>query len=172
MQTTAIRTVANPLPENEIILLTLLISKRYIPYTDLLKIFHYLYFSTIFISLFLHKSSLRQACRAAGPESGAARKSPVDAVFVRNALGYSGLCWRYNCLAEKVARCGLTGGPVAWRGLYGIPRHPVRPCRAIGCKQKGRPWRTRPVARRHVSAPRHQPASAPRHTLLAGLKAK
>ena len=39
MQTTAIRTVANPLPENEIILLTLLISKRYIPYTDLLKFF-------------------------------------------------------------------------------------------------------------------------------------
>ena len=38
MQTTAIRTVANPLPENEIILLTLLISKRYIPYTDLQKI--------------------------------------------------------------------------------------------------------------------------------------
>ena len=39
MQTTAIRTVANPLPENEIILLTLLISKRYIPYTDLHKFF-------------------------------------------------------------------------------------------------------------------------------------
>ena len=38
MQTTAIRTVANSLPENEVILLTLLISKRYIPYTDLLKI--------------------------------------------------------------------------------------------------------------------------------------
>ena len=38
MQTTAIRTVANPLPENEIILLTLLISKRYIPYTDFKKI--------------------------------------------------------------------------------------------------------------------------------------
>ena len=37
MQTTAIRTVANSLPENEVILLTLLISKRYIPYTDLLK---------------------------------------------------------------------------------------------------------------------------------------
>ena len=37
MQTTAIRTVANPLPENKIILLTLLISKRYIPYTDLKK---------------------------------------------------------------------------------------------------------------------------------------
>ena len=35
MQTTAIRTVANSLPENEVILLTLLISKRYIPYTDL-----------------------------------------------------------------------------------------------------------------------------------------
>ena len=101
---------------------------------------HDLYFSTIFISLFLHKSSLRQACRAAGPESGAARKSPVDAVFVRNALGYRGLCRRYDCIVEKVARCGLTGGPVAWRGLYGIPRHPVRPCRAIGCKQKGRPW--------------------------------
>ncbi|MDD5782879.1 MAG: hypothetical protein PUD30_08490, partial [Muribaculaceae bacterium] len=37
MQTTAIRTVANSLPENEVILLTLLISKRYIPYTDLPK---------------------------------------------------------------------------------------------------------------------------------------
>ena len=31
MQTTAIRTVTNSLPENEVILLTLLISKRYIP---------------------------------------------------------------------------------------------------------------------------------------------
>ena len=30
MQTTAIRTVANSLPENEVILLTLLISKMYI----------------------------------------------------------------------------------------------------------------------------------------------
>lgn len=39
MQTTAIRTVANSLPENEVILLTLLISKRYIPYTDLQKEF-------------------------------------------------------------------------------------------------------------------------------------
>lgn len=38
MQTTAIRTVANSLPQNEAILLTLLISKRYIPYTDLRKI--------------------------------------------------------------------------------------------------------------------------------------
>ena len=37
MQTTAIRTVANSLPQNEVILLTLLISKRYIPYTDLNK---------------------------------------------------------------------------------------------------------------------------------------
>lgn len=37
MQTTAIGTVANSLPENEAILLTLLISKRYIPYTDLRK---------------------------------------------------------------------------------------------------------------------------------------
>ena len=35
MQTTAIGTVANSLPENEVILLTLLISSRYIPYTDL-----------------------------------------------------------------------------------------------------------------------------------------
>ena len=35
MQTTAIGTVANSLPENEVILLTLLISKGYIPYTDL-----------------------------------------------------------------------------------------------------------------------------------------
>ena len=37
MQTMAIRTVANSLPENKVILLTLLISSRYIPYTDLLK---------------------------------------------------------------------------------------------------------------------------------------
>ena len=37
MQTTAIRTVANSLPENKVILLTLLISKRCIPYTDLRK---------------------------------------------------------------------------------------------------------------------------------------
>ena len=37
MQTTAIGTVANSLPENEVILLTLLISKRYIPYTDLIR---------------------------------------------------------------------------------------------------------------------------------------
>ena len=34
MQTTAIRTVANSLPQNEVILLTLLISKRYIPNTE------------------------------------------------------------------------------------------------------------------------------------------
>ena len=38
MQTTAIKTVANSLPENEVILLTHLISTRYIPYTDLRKI--------------------------------------------------------------------------------------------------------------------------------------
>ena len=38
MQTTAIRTVANSLLQNEVILLTLLISKRYIPNTDLHKI--------------------------------------------------------------------------------------------------------------------------------------
>ena len=37
MQTMAIRTVANSLPENKVILLTLLISSRYIPYTDLPK---------------------------------------------------------------------------------------------------------------------------------------
>jgi len=39
MQTTAIGTVANSLPENEVIFLILLISKRYIHYTDLRKIF-------------------------------------------------------------------------------------------------------------------------------------
>lgn len=38
MQTTAMGTVANSLPKNEIILLTLLISDWYIPYTDLQKI--------------------------------------------------------------------------------------------------------------------------------------
>ena len=37
MQPTAIRTVANSLPENKVILLTLLISKRYITYIDLRK---------------------------------------------------------------------------------------------------------------------------------------
>lgn len=39
MQTTAIGTVAKSLPQNVVILLTLLIPKRYIPYTDLLKEF-------------------------------------------------------------------------------------------------------------------------------------
>ena len=38
MQTTANGTVANSLPENVVILLTLLISKRYIPYANLRKI--------------------------------------------------------------------------------------------------------------------------------------
>ena len=38
MQTTAIGTVANSLPENEAILLTILISDGYIPYTDLKNI--------------------------------------------------------------------------------------------------------------------------------------
>ncbi len=38
-QTVTIRTVANSLPENGIFLLTLLILKRYIPYTDLRKNF-------------------------------------------------------------------------------------------------------------------------------------
>ena len=38
MQTTAIGTVAKSLPQNVPILLTLLIPKRYIPYTDLRKI--------------------------------------------------------------------------------------------------------------------------------------
>ena len=37
MQTTAIGTVANSLPENKVILITLLNSSRYIPYTDLQK---------------------------------------------------------------------------------------------------------------------------------------
>ena len=39
MQVTAIGTVANSLPENGVILLTLLISKRYISHTDLRKIY-------------------------------------------------------------------------------------------------------------------------------------
>lgn len=39
MQTTAIRTVAKSLPQNAVILLTFLISRRYIPYTDLRKKF-------------------------------------------------------------------------------------------------------------------------------------
>mgnify|MGYP000689312365 CR=1 FL=1 len=51
MQTTAIGTVAYSLPENEVIPITLLISRRYIPYTDLHKkncyIVHYLQISTI-----------------------------------------------------------------------------------------------------------------------------
>ena len=60
MQTTALRTVANSLPENEVILLTLLISKRYIPYTDLLKIFDIVGSSrskTIITFSFLHISA-------------------------------------------------------------------------------------------------------------------
>ena len=39
MQTTAIGTVANSLPQNEVILLTLLISKRYILFAELSIIF-------------------------------------------------------------------------------------------------------------------------------------
>ena len=39
MQTTAIGTVANSLPENEVILLTILISDGYIPYTELQNYF-------------------------------------------------------------------------------------------------------------------------------------
>ncbi len=39
MQTTAIGTVANSLPENEVILLTLLISKGYILFAELFNIF-------------------------------------------------------------------------------------------------------------------------------------
>lgn len=49
MQTTAIRTVANSLPENEEILLTLLISKKYIPYTDLRKYFGWQMISAAFL---------------------------------------------------------------------------------------------------------------------------
>lgn len=40
MQTTAIRTVAYSLPENEAILLTLLISNRYILFAELQNIFY------------------------------------------------------------------------------------------------------------------------------------
>lgn len=39
MQTTANRTVANSLPQNEVIFLTFLVSGKYISYTDLRKIF-------------------------------------------------------------------------------------------------------------------------------------
>lgn len=39
MQTTAIRTVANSLPQNEEIFLTFLVSGKYISYTDLQKQF-------------------------------------------------------------------------------------------------------------------------------------
>lgn len=39
MQTTAIRTVANSLPEKGVILLTLLISDRYILFAELFNIF-------------------------------------------------------------------------------------------------------------------------------------
>ena len=58
MQTTAIRTVANPLPENEIILLTLLISKRYIPYTDLRKNMFITFDKTKVVALFLPEGYL------------------------------------------------------------------------------------------------------------------
>lgn len=49
MQTTAIETVANSLPENKVILLTPLISKRYIPYTDLQRIFGTKHLSNLII---------------------------------------------------------------------------------------------------------------------------
>ncbi len=54
MQTTAIRTVAKSLPENGVILLTLLISGGYIPYTDLRKIYGTgMYFGIRFLRAFL-----------------------------------------------------------------------------------------------------------------------
>lgn len=47
MQTTAIGTVANSLPENKVILITLLNSSRYIPYTKLQKIVECFYYIEI-----------------------------------------------------------------------------------------------------------------------------
>jgi|GEM_PF-6098725 len=51
MQTTAIGTIANSLPENEAILLTILISDGYIPYTDLLNYFVWQTISASFLML-------------------------------------------------------------------------------------------------------------------------
>ena len=49
IQTTAIGTVAKSLPQNEVILLTLLVSNRYIPYTDLRKYFGWQMISATFL---------------------------------------------------------------------------------------------------------------------------
>lgn len=53
MQTTAIRTVAKSLPESEVIFLTLLISKRYISYTDLHKLIVICHFVELFFTSLL-----------------------------------------------------------------------------------------------------------------------
>lgn len=50
MQTTAIGTVTNSLPQNEVILLTLLISGRYISYTDLSNIYEIAHSYNLFIA--------------------------------------------------------------------------------------------------------------------------
>ena len=85
MQTTAIGTVANSLPQNEVILLTLLISKRYILYTDLLNKFAseeyriYVGRQIIFMS-----SDARIYILATGdikPTPVACRLSPTEKVF-------------------------------------------------------------------------------------------
>lgn len=55
MQTTAIGTVANSLLQNEVIILTLLISTRYIPYTDLRKNFQHL---ATFSQILFHKPQM------------------------------------------------------------------------------------------------------------------
>lgn len=55
MQTTAIGTVANSLPQNEVIFLTILISNRYVPYTDLRK---YFVLPTIFVQNMRMKSGI------------------------------------------------------------------------------------------------------------------
>lgn len=57
MQTTAIRTVAYLLPKNEVNLLTLLISKGYIPYTNLRKNFGFTLISPEILTLSPRKYS-------------------------------------------------------------------------------------------------------------------
>ena len=57
MQTTAIGTVAKSLPQNVVILLTLLIPKRYIPYTDLRKNFGFTLISPEILTLSPRKYS-------------------------------------------------------------------------------------------------------------------
>lgn len=125
MQTTAIRTVAYSLPENEVILLTHLISMIYISYTDLRKVFQIEPFLGILCMDGVVCGGL--FCRA-GPAPGPDLPDPSD---------------------RRAARCGCNGFVAV-----GLPGPVGRYCRPLSCCRKCRPSPPRRSFRRFRSAAR------------------